>query len=138
MASNLKQQSGFASAIAKEVAEVKNAIQSYAADGKKNAEAISALSKKIDDLGVVVNKIAALNNSLAELNRKLELLQAEKIDSTNPLKLVAIMPDRAWLEDSKGRSIAITASAQVEGYGKVLRIDSDKNKIYMSSGYVFE
>ena len=78
-----------------------------------------------------------MSQNIANTQSQLKVLIAEKAQSAQKLSLHAIVPGRAWLTDSNGKTISVSIGSELPYYGKVTKIDSSAGKVYMSSGYVF-
>ncbi|GGG01000.1 MULTISPECIES: hypothetical protein [Cysteiniphilum] len=115
------------------------------------AQHIKKLESQQDQLLKDMQKITSVINSMqqndqsktlislvSELQRQLQYMNAKEINMNEKLHLTAIIDGIAWLEDKKGRSFTVKEGSQLEGYGKVLKIDSQTYKVYTASGFVFE
>ncbi|WP_440615193.1 hypothetical protein [Cysteiniphilum sp. 6C5] len=92
-------------------------------------------NKSIDSL-ISGNDITA-----QKLQQMYEMLHALMMKNTlikNPLSLVAVVGNYAWLQNNKGVTQSITLGSKIDGYGEVLKIDDQKNQVLMSSGYIFK
>ncbi|WP_440682421.1 hypothetical protein [Cysteiniphilum halobium] len=102
------------------------------------------LLKDIQTMTSVINNIQQNDQSktlislVSELQRQLQYMNAKEINMNEKLHLTAIIDGIAWLEDKKGRSFTVKEGSQLEGYGKVLKIDGQAYKVYTASGFVFE
>ncbi|MCF6767116.1 hypothetical protein L3V86_01885 [Thiotrichales bacterium 19S11-10] len=105
---------------------------------KELSKRMQAVQKDVDMANSKVKNMANLQQTLTSISQQLSMLQAERTNMSDPLELSAVMPNRAWLQDTQGRTIAITVGSKLQGYGSVVKIDSENNKVYTSSGYVFE
>ena len=81
--------------------------------------------------GITAEKVQQMYEMLHALTMKNTLIK-------NPLSLVAVVGKYAWLQNNKGVTQSITLGDNIDGYGKVLKIDDQKNEVLMSSGYVFQ
>ncbi|MBK2123857.1 hypothetical protein [Fangia hongkongensis] len=75
--------------------------------------------------------------ALGSIENQLQAMSAARMASIDKLNLTAIVDGIAWLEDQNGYTRTVVKNSEIPGYGKVLKIDSTHNKIFMSSGYVF-
>lgn len=105
---------------------------------KELSQSIGSIQNGLDQANAQVKHMANLQQSLTSVSQQLSMLQAERTNMADPLQLSAVMPNRAWLQNSKGETIAITVGSQLQGYGNVIKIDSNNDKVYTSSGYVFQ
>ncbi|MGE3320064.1 MAG: hypothetical protein AB7I18_12290 [Candidatus Berkiella sp.] len=98
------------------------------------------------------NDLASLNTAVQELGSQIRVFQEERekqlqkaaakkqpprkvIESANPnLSVYAIIPGRAWLRSSNGKTITVTEGDSVGEYGKVLKIDAGNGVVVTSSG----
>lgn len=142
VAQNLKAEAKFVSEGMKSIA---NQQKQMAENQEKITKMIADLNDRIngiqtglDQANAQVKHMANLQQSLTSVSQQLSMLQAERTNMADPLQLSAVMPNRAWLQNSKGQTIAITVGTQLQGYGSVTKIDSDHDKVYTSSGYVFQ
>jgi intracellular multiplication protein IcmG len=62
---------------------------------------------------------------------------AQKTAQSDNLSLRAVIPGRAWLVDTQGRTYTVTQGDLVGNFGKVVQIDADAGRVITSSGYVF-
>ena len=90
----------------------------------------------IDEL-IKNNKDKALIQLMNTLHNQLQSMNARRLNLADNLKLTAIVDDIAWLEDKNGQSITVKTGNYLNQYGKVLKIDHEHNKVYTSSGLVF-
>ncbi|WP_100550366.1 hypothetical protein [Caedibacter taeniospiralis] len=131
--------------------EQRDANKRYEKTSIEIAQHIKKLESQQDELlktiQSVVTALAEMKQSdqsktlislVAELQRQLQYMNAKEINMNEKLRLTAIIDGIAWLEDKKGRSFTIKEGSQLEGYGKVLKIDSQTYKVYTASGFVFE
>jgi hypothetical protein len=89
---------------------------------------LSAYDKHVQDVSVM----------LARTQQQLTLLLAQQSAQVQRLTLRAVVPGRAWLVDANGNTTTVTVGSDLQNYGKVVRIDSDKGEVIMSTGYIFK
>ncbi|GGF93404.1 MULTISPECIES: hypothetical protein [Cysteiniphilum] len=99
------------------------------------------------DLGTLKEGIAKMTQNsdamqkaqtaLGNIENQLQAMSAARMASIDKLNLTAIVDGIAWLEDQNGYTRTVVKNTEIPGYGKVLKIDSTHNKVFMSSGYVF-
>ncbi|WP_192484714.1 MULTISPECIES: hypothetical protein [Cysteiniphilum] len=90
-----------------------------------------SMDSLINGNDITVQKVQQMYEMLHALMMKNTLIK-------NPLSLVAVVGKYAWLQNNKGVTQSITLGDNIAGYGKVLKIDDQKNEVFMSSGYVFQ
>ncbi len=107
-----------------------------------NEQAINDMQKQFSGLAQQIKSynqnIAAVNNRLDTLQAQLTSLVAEQTANIQKLTLRAIVPGRAWLIDSQGRTISVTEGTQIGNFGLVTKIDDKKGEVDTSSGYIFK
>ncbi|MCF6766275.1 hypothetical protein L3V82_10865 [Thiotrichales bacterium 19S3-7] len=142
VAQNLKAEAHYVSEGMKQLNDQQKQIAQQQVQMTKTIEELSKavrdVQQGIDRANSQVKHMANLQTSLASVSQQLAMLQAERTNMADPLQLSAVMPNRAWLQNSKGSTIAVTVGSQLQGYGSITKIDSENNKVYTSSGYVFE
>ena len=139
---------GFAQTTAKQSADLDQRLaalqQAVAAQGKANGN----LQQQVDQIAQEQSKLVSvlknsaqdmknISSALNQTKSQLQLLIAERAAHAEKLTLRAVVPGRAWLVNGKGRTTTVTVGMDLGSYGKVVKIDSDHDKVYMSSGYVF-
>lgn len=123
----------FSTGVNKELSEV----------GKQtgSVEEMRAMRKSIETLVNRIDqyeqKLVKLDMTLSQLSMQLNLLVAQKTAQTDSLTLRAVVPGRAWLVDSQGRTYTVAEGDVVGNFGKIVQIDSDAGRVVTSSGYVF-
>jgi len=90
------------------------------------------------DLQENSQEISAVTKQLKMTRGELTMLAAQTAAGIQKLKLRAVVPGRAWLVNNAGQTISVTQGDSLPYYGTVTRIDSVEDKVYMSSGYIFE
>jgi len=142
VAQNLKAEAHYVSEGMKQLNDQQKQIAQQQVQMTKTIQELSKAARDVqqgvDRANSQVKHMANLQTSLASVSQQLAMLQAERTNMADPLQLSAVMPNRAWLQNSKGSTIAVTVGSQLQGYGSVTKIDSENNKVYTSSGYVFE
>ena len=139
---------GFAQTTAKQSADLDQRLaalqQAVAAQGKANStlqQQVNQVAQEQAELVTVLKRSAQdmknISSALNQTKSQLQLLIAERAAHAEKLTLRAVVPGRAWLVNGKGRTTTVTVGMDLGSYGKVVKIDSDHDKIYMSSGYVF-
>ena len=97
-------------------------------------KAIEILIERIDQYE---KKLVKLDTALSALSIQLNLLVAQKTAQNDNLTLRAVIPGRAWLVDTQGRTYTVAEGDVVGNFGKVTQIDSTVGRVMTSSGYVF-
>ena len=124
--------------VTKELSEAKNIKEQSSAN---NADEMKRISKSIDMLVERIDqyeqKIVQLDGTLNQLSVQLNLLVAQKTAQTDNLTLRAVVPGRAWLVDSQGRTYTVAEGDAVGNFGKIIQIDANAGRVVTSSGYVF-
>lgn len=139
---------GFAQTTAKQSADLDQRLaalqQAVAAQGKANStlqQQVNQVAQEQAELVTVLKRSAQdmknISSALNQTKSQLQLLIAERAAHAEKLTLRAVVPGRAWLVNGKGRTTTVTVGMDLGSYGKVVKIDSDHDKVYMSSGYVF-
>ena len=139
---------GFAQTTAKQSANLDQRLaalqQAVAAQGKANGnlqQQVNQVAQEQAELVTVLKRSAQdmknISSALNQTKSQLQLLIAERAAHAEKLTLRAVVPGRAWLVNGKGRTTTVTVGMDLGSYGKVVKIDSDHDKVYMSSGYVF-
>ncbi|WP_191092653.1 hypothetical protein [Cysteiniphilum sp. JM-1] len=104
--------------------------QQQAAQEAQQRQKVS-MDSLINGNDITAQKVQQMYEMLHALTMKNTLIK-------NPLSLVAVVGKYAWLQNDKGVTQSITLGDNIDGYGKVLKIDDQKNEVLMSSGYVFQ
>lgn len=91
-----------------------------------------------DVISQLQQSIEQQSHTLKALSDEFKSMQVDKLAITHPFHLTAITAQYAWLSDAQGRILSISQGDTLTGYGTVLKIDHDHNKVYLSSGYVFQ
>jgi intracellular multiplication protein IcmG len=126
---------------------------------------LSVINNKLNGFGDNINdmssQISSLNQSISDLNQQLDMqskmmlrimqsLKDKKIPTkTNVAKpaefvlpkityaVQAVIPGRAWLLSSIGKSITVSEGSSISGYGVVNKIDAVNGDIVTSTGDIF-
>jgi hypothetical protein len=127
---------------AKLVKQVKALSSSESRQSDNMKEAMGALAEQMQQINAKLAKYSAAliksNKALAQTKVQLKLLLAQRVQGAKQYTLRAVVKGRAWLKsDETGKTISLTMGNRLKGYGTVTRIDSNNDKVYMSSGYVF-
>ncbi len=120
-------------------------LQTQIGDNKGNGHSLRAQVIQVakqqrilaDQMSSYNHYLAKISQSLTTTQAQLKLLVAERAAHATKLTLRAVVPGRAWLVNGKGATTTVVVGSQLDNYGKVVRIDSKNDKVYMSSGYVF-
>ncbi|QGP55965.1 putative intracellular multiplication protein IcmG [Piscirickettsia salmonis] len=130
-----------------------NGLYQLNSDSKINSDNvksnISEINKKQNELSAVLFSLSedlkktndSLNNLEAVMkkeNNQVKLLVANQYSHREKLTLRAIVTGRAWLVNNKGVTLTVIKGSDIPGYGHVVRIDDDKDKVITSSGFVFD
>jgi len=121
-------------------------LESQLSTANQNAaQAVAGIDK-------LQNELTALNTAVQDLGSQIKVFQDERekqqqkaaakkqaprkaVESANPnLSVYAIIPGRAWLRSSNGKTITVTEGDAVGEYGKVLKIDAGNGVVITSSG----
>ncbi|WP_116963276.1 hypothetical protein [Fastidiosibacter lacustris] len=121
----------------KTIIEMAQHIKSVESNQAQMLKSIQSIIKSLDDIQKA-DQSKTLISLVTELQRQLQYMNAKEINMNEKLHLTAVIDGIAWLEDKKGRSITVKEGSQLDGYGKVLKIDSQAYKVYTASGFVFE
>lgn len=106
-----------------------------------NQEAVSDLSKKMDQLaGAVVTIQDELTKAQEEAEKQKNLKKAKpKAVKPPPVYHVrAIVPGRAWLETSTGKTVTVRVGNRLEGYGIIEAISPKQGMVVTSSGTIIQ
>lgn len=121
-------------------------LEGQLANANQNAAQANAGIEKLQ------NELTALNTAVQDLGSQIKVFQEERekqlqkaaakkqpprkvVESANPnLSVYAIIPGRAWLRSSNGKTITVTEGDNVPEYGKVLKIDAGNGVVVTSSG----
>ncbi|HRE31779.1 MAG TPA: hypothetical protein PLD88_07395 [Candidatus Berkiella sp.] len=117
---------------------------------------LATANQNVAQSNVIVSKLqndlAALNAAVQELTNQFKVIHEErekqqqakiskkatatrKVESANPsLSVYAIIPGRAWLRSSSGKTITVSEGDSVGEYGKVIKIDAGNGVVITSSG----
>jgi intracellular multiplication protein IcmG len=131
--------------VVNEVGTIKDSLQ-------RNKQVLNNLQSRIDDVQAALQanltQQSQLLSSVNDLESKISIIQ-KKIAPKKKKKLKvavkpviyylrAIVPGRAWIYGSNGRSATIALGDRVKQYGKVMSILAHKGKVLTSSGKVIE
>lgn len=119
-----------------------------------NQAAIQGVEQQLNTLQ---NSVVGLSQDQTQLNEAVAQLATEfkqlAVEVKQPKRVVkrstpvakpvvyylrAVVPGRAWIYGSNGRSASITLGDQVKQYGKVLAINAEEGIVLTSSGKVIE
>ncbi len=105
---------------------------------------IGSLSKSQSELVSSLNTVAATMQSISDkqlLAQKSSLPVKRKPQKAMPPKLTyhlqAIVPGRAWLQDSHGVITTVAIGDKIPGYGVIQYLSADTGKVLTSLGTVF-
>ena len=143
----------FSNIVASNSQRVINSLEGFStkskdAHHKTVSETIALIEKNSEvlhkDIEAISKNFAGYNKQMLSIakelkltRQELKLLLARKTADKEKLTLRAVVPGRAWLVNHKGDTTSVEVGNEIKNYGKVVSIDSDHYKIYMSSGYVF-
>lgn len=139
---------GFSLAEQKDINKLSHQVSQLQAQIGGNQHGSHSLKTQINDIAkqqqALANQMDSYNHYLAKISQsltttqaQLKLLVAERAAHATKLTLRAVVPGRAWLVNGKGATTTVVVGSELDNYGKVMRIDSKNDKVYMSSGYVF-
>lgn len=137
-------------------------LDSIKSSQENSQDTITSLQSHISDLNNKLNSAASTNAQLSQsvtmLAAQVKLLSADVEKNTKkltakPKKVVkhhgpvyhpkpitydvkAIVPGRAWIVSSTGRSYSVAVGDQVAQYGRVKAIDDESGHVYTTSGKV--
>ena len=98
---------------------------------------LALVKEKVGKLTIDNDVMQKTQIALGNIEGQLQAITAARVASTDKLSLTAIVDGVAWLEDQNGYTRTVVKDSDIPGYGKVLKIDGTKNKVLMSSGYIF-
>ncbi|ALA25850.1 hypothetical protein AVI51_07150 [Piscirickettsia salmonis] len=105
----------------------------------KNQNELSvALFSLSQDLKKTNDSLNNLESVMKKESNQVKLLLANQYSHREKLTLRAIITGRAWLVNNKGVTLTVIKGSDIPGYGHVVRIDGDKDKVITSSGFVFD
>ncbi|OAJ35152.1 hypothetical protein [Piscirickettsia salmonis] len=105
---------------------------------KKQNELSAALLSLSENLKKTNDSLNNLESVMKKENNQVKLLVANQYSHREKLTLRAIITGRAWLVNNKGVTLTVIKGSDIPGYGHVVRIDDDKDKVITSSGFVFD
>jgi intracellular multiplication protein IcmG len=113
--------------IEQQLSQVQTAINSLGEDRGSINEAVSQLAIEFKQLAASVKK-------------KKTKKPSKKKTAVKPVVyyLRAVVPGRAWIYGTNGRSASIALGDSVKQYGKVLAINAPKGEVLTSSGKIIE
>ncbi|WP_119344688.1 hypothetical protein [Facilibium subflavum] len=104
---------------------------------KLTVDHLKALQNAVSDIQQN-EKRQQLTKLIDQLKRQIQYLNAKAINVADQLHLTAVVDGVAWLEDNKGKTMIVKKGDTLEGYGRVMKVDDEKNRVYTESGYVFK
>lgn len=142
-------------------AQLMNQLDSIKSDQASSQDTLTDLQNHISNLNSKLNSAAASNAQLSQsvsmLTAEVKLLASDvqkntKLLTAKPKKVVkhkpayhpkpitytvkAVVPGRAWIVASTGRSYSVAVGDQIKQYGRVKAIDDNDGQIYTTSGKV--
>jgi intracellular multiplication protein IcmG len=131
--------------------EVQNQLSSVSQQSQTNQTAISQLQSQVQQLqnsidSTTENKsqlteaVAGLAQEVSKIQKHLAPAHKKKVVKVKPVVfyLRAVVPGRAWIYGTNGRSATIALGDSVRQYGKVLGISATQGKVLTSSGKVIQ
>ncbi|WP_119343046.1 hypothetical protein [Facilibium subflavum] len=118
--------------------ETKTEVDSLKNSVAKVQQSLLTLTSYVHQLDEKIDKTVRLSPQLKQISEQLSLLQAEKTNLSDKLALVAVVGNRAWLQDQHGKTVTVSTGDKLDNYGKILKIDDDQERVYTSSGFVFK
>ncbi|HSF71811.1 MAG TPA: hypothetical protein VLA25_05920, partial [Methylotenera sp.] len=125
---------------------ITNLERDLATANQNASQANAGMNKMQSDLATLNAAVQEISNQLKSMAEEREKQQAKatakkqhaagpKVENANPtLNVYAIIPGRAWLRSSNGKTITVTEGDNVGEYGKVLKIDAGNGVVVTSSG----
>ena len=114
-----------------------------------NASAISLLGGRVDGISTDVSSISANQAKMVPLitdmhtqlkkmvdakNKKLAAQKKKKLMKAETYYIRAMVPGRAWLVSTFGKTASVSKNETLRGYGKILKVDDNDGIVYTSSG----
>lgn len=119
--------------------DLANVVQFTATSNK----GISDLQQQVASLSTVVQNLTAQLGTMEHKHKERPFKKPKKIKKahkehkaeSNPgLTVYAIIPGRAWLRSSNGKTITVAEGDAIGEYGKVLKIDAGNGVVITTSG----
>jgi intracellular multiplication protein IcmG len=107
-------------------------VQQLQGNLQQTQSLLAQMGKNMDNLG---SQIQNLNQKLARVN--LSNVRGARVIKMAPravYRVRAIIPGRAWLENSVGRTLTVQTGDEISRYGQVLIIDAAQGVVVTSSG----
>ena len=89
--------------------------------------------KMLSALEILTNEITSLKS---KVKVKKKVIKPKKIIKPVDYTVHAVVPGRAWLENSEHAFSTVAVGDTLQGYGKIVKIDVDNAKVITSSGKV--
>ncbi len=111
-------------------------IKTLSTTQNKQAESFLEVNNKLTDIKNS-DQTKTLIKLAQELQRQIQYMNSKELNLTDKLYLTAVVDGIAWLSDQKGKVLTVKKGSIIDGYGKVLKVDDQHNKVYTESGFVF-
>lgn len=111
-------------------------IKTLSTTQNKQAESFLEVNSKLTDIKNS-DQTKTLIKLAQELQRQIQYMNSKELNLTDKLYLTAVVDGIAWLSDQKGKVLTVKKGSIIDGYGKVLKVDDQHNKVYTESGFVF-
>lgn len=126
-----------------------NSEGSYSVLQNKLNTVNDTLSEMVASQKQLYKAVTVLATEYNNMREKLKKKKAKPSPAPPPLKtkiwspskvftLHAAIPGRAWLEDNHHLFSTVAVGDVLPGYGKILEIDVDNNRVVTSSGYIIK
>ena len=112
-------------------------------------QAVSAMTSSIDDLKQSMESMNEKIEQQSQQVTRLKSVKRTKVSASAPVSraaktprtryfVQAIIPGRAWLMSSQGKTLTVSRGSAVPGYGDVRLINSKLGRVFTSSGRVIQ
>ncbi|WP_151193852.1 hypothetical protein [Cysteiniphilum sp. JM-1] len=135
---DIQEQTKYIAIALKKILDTQEAINNNQQNNiNKIKEQLNQLASDLAKTHSSLDLLPKLESSLTSLNTEVAYMQAQRINLSDKLTLVAVTDHRAWLQDAKGNTLSVSEGSKIGLYGSVSQIDAQHNKVYTSSGFVF-
>lgn len=97
------------------------------------SQSVQQLSNQVNQLSIEAQKKPAPRETKA-VTASREAKPVKRVDGNPKYTVYAIIPGRAWLRSTSGKTLTVSEGDQVDEYGKVLKIDPSNGIVVTSSG----